>query len=46
LIIKLKTQIQEIKIKEEILNKELSEKQQICKILEDEIVQLKAKLEK
>jgi hypothetical protein len=28
------------------LNKELSEKQKICKILEDEIVQLKGKLEK
>jgi hypothetical protein len=46
LIIKLKTQLQETKRKEEILNKELSEKQQICKILEDEIVQLKGKLEK
>jgi hypothetical protein len=28
------------------LNKELSEKQQMCKVLEDEIVQLKGKLEK
>ena len=28
------------------MNKELGEKQQICKILEDEIVQLKGKLEK
>jgi hypothetical protein len=46
LIIKLKTQLQETKRKEEILNKELNEKQQICKILEDEIVQLKGKLEK
>jgi hypothetical protein len=28
------------------LNKEISEKQQMCKVLEDEIVQLKGKLEK
>jgi hypothetical protein len=28
------------------LNKELNEKQQTCKILEDEIIQLKGKLEK
>ena len=28
------------------MNKEINEKQQICKILEDEIVQLKGKLEK
>jgi hypothetical protein len=46
LIIKLKNQLQETKRKEEILNKELNEKQKICKILEDEIVQLKGKLEK
>jgi hypothetical protein len=46
LIIKLKTQLQETKIKEEILNKELNEIQQICMVLEDERVQLKGKLEK
>jgi hypothetical protein len=44
LIIELKTRLQETKRKEEILNNELNEKQQICKILEDEIVQLKGKL--
>ena len=46
MIIELKTQLQETKRKEEILDKEIHEKQQICKILEDEIVQLKRKLEK
>jgi hypothetical protein len=46
LIIKLKTQLQETKRSEEISNKELKEKQQICKILKDEIVQLKGKIEK
>jgi hypothetical protein len=46
LIIELNNQLQETKIKEEILNKELNEKHQTCKILEDEIIQLKGKLEK
>jgi hypothetical protein len=46
LIIESNTQIQETKIKQEILNKELNEKQQTCKIFEDEIIQLKGKLEK
>jgi hypothetical protein len=46
LITKLKNQLQETKRKEEILNKELNEKQHICKALEDEIVQLKGKVEK
>jgi hypothetical protein len=46
LIIELKTKLQEIRTKEEILNKELNEKQQTCNILEDEIIQLKGKQEK
>ena len=45
MIIELNTKLQETKRKEEILNKELNEKQQTCKILEVEIVQLKGKLE-
>jgi hypothetical protein len=46
IIIDLKTQLQEAKRNEEVLNKQLNEKQQDCKKLETEIVQLKRELEK
>jgi chromosome segregation ATPase len=46
IIIDLKTQLREARRNEEVLNKQLNEKQQDCKKLEIEIVQLKRELEK
>jgi len=46
IIIDLKTQLQEARRNEEVLNKQLNEKQQDCKNIEIEIVELKRELEK